>query len=466
LQRYLDQMGTLIIDKDLRTAEDPEVRTLARARTATVIQRLDADGNRNVVRFLNEASLTGAGQSSLSLLAEADLRGARLEGVDLSTMDLRSANLRNARLKDADLSDANLSDADLSNASLSGATLIGADMSDASLRHANLSNTSLYGADLSDADLSRATLSGNLERVSLYGADLYGADLSGADLDGADMRNSALSGANLRNASLWSSILVDAGLSGADLSNAHLSNADLDRAHLHGIFEDDFSDTSNGWDTGIGSETEPSAIEYHTDRFRMYNPPPSNTLMSFNRSVGSEIKDVSVEVDASVSGNIPHNSDSLWGILCRSDDQNKDMYVLGIFADGTSAIYKLENNNWEMLSSREPTDAFRSGADTNHLRPTARGVSWPYTSTIRSFSMPPRFRALILGSRSVCSCKTLKRGKRSTFYSTTTKLWVQRRRALLRLTTTTIPQIGDISDFLPGPDAKLSARASSYYRVL
>jgi hypothetical protein len=50
LQAYLDQMSALLLEKDLRTSEaDSEVRTLAQARTATVIQRLDAEGNRNVI---------------------------------------------------------------------------------------------------------------------------------------------------------------------------------------------------------------------------------------------------------------------------------------------------------------------------------------------------------------------------------------------------------------------------------
>jgi hypothetical protein len=61
LQAYLDQMGTLLLEHDLRNSEeDSEVQTLARARTVTVIQRLDADGNRNVIRFLREANLTGS----------------------------------------------------------------------------------------------------------------------------------------------------------------------------------------------------------------------------------------------------------------------------------------------------------------------------------------------------------------------------------------------------------------------
>jgi hypothetical protein len=81
LQAYLDQMSTLLLEKDLRNSEeDSEVRTLARARTATVIQRMDAEGNRNVIRFLEEAGLTTVSQSSPGLLAGVDLRGADLRG--------------------------------------------------------------------------------------------------------------------------------------------------------------------------------------------------------------------------------------------------------------------------------------------------------------------------------------------------------------------------------------------------
>ena len=41
LQTYLDQMGMLLLEKDLRSSkEDSEVRTLARARTLTVLGRL------------------------------------------------------------------------------------------------------------------------------------------------------------------------------------------------------------------------------------------------------------------------------------------------------------------------------------------------------------------------------------------------------------------------------------------
>jgi uncharacterized protein YjbI with pentapeptide repeats len=186
LQAYLDQMSTLMLDtdQDLRNSEaDSEVQTLARARTATVIQRLDADRNRNVIRFLNEANLTGiSGQSSISLLAEADLQGAHLEGVDLSTIDLNGAILGGAQLSEANLSNANLSEANLSGAHLSGANLIGANLSEANLSGAHLSGAFLDAADLRAADLSDADLSD----ADLFGADLSDADLSYADLSGVE----------------------------------------------------------------------------------------------------------------------------------------------------------------------------------------------------------------------------------------------------------------------------------------
>jgi uncharacterized protein YjbI with pentapeptide repeats len=186
LQAYLDQMSTLMLDtdQDLRNSDaDSEVQTLARARTATVIQRLDADRNRNVIRFLNEANLTGiSGQSSISLLAEADLQGAHLEGVDLSTIDLNGAILGGAQLSEANLSNANLSLASLREASLSGANLSGANLSGANLSGANLSGAYLDAADLRAADLSDADLS----YADLFGANLSNADLSYADLSGVE----------------------------------------------------------------------------------------------------------------------------------------------------------------------------------------------------------------------------------------------------------------------------------------
>jgi hypothetical protein len=103
LQAYLDQMGQLLLDKDRplrQSKEDDEVRTLARARTLTLLSRLDRTRKRSAVQFLYESGLVDSERRI----------------VDLTGADLSRANLSDANLSDAILFSANLSRADLSGA--------------------------------------------------------------------------------------------------------------------------------------------------------------------------------------------------------------------------------------------------------------------------------------------------------------------------------------------------------------
>jgi uncharacterized protein YjbI with pentapeptide repeats len=96
LQAYLDQMGGLLLEKDLRASEeDSEVRTLARARTLTVLSRLDPSQKVDVMRFLEEASLIQRveGRGPIIRLTGANLRDADLHFADLSGADLSNADL-------------------------------------------------------------------------------------------------------------------------------------------------------------------------------------------------------------------------------------------------------------------------------------------------------------------------------------------------------------------------------------
>jgi uncharacterized protein YjbI with pentapeptide repeats len=186
LQAYLDQMGELMLEKDLRDSEeDSEARTLARARTLTVLGRLGPDRKRSVVRFLYESDLIQKGNPIVDLgtadLSDADLSLDNLSSADLSNANLEDANLKTTTLNNANLTNAELSDADLSNAELSDADLRFADLSRADLS----SNADLSDADLSSADLSSADLSG----ATLHGADLSYAGLTEADLSQADLTN-------------------------------------------------------------------------------------------------------------------------------------------------------------------------------------------------------------------------------------------------------------------------------------
>jgi uncharacterized protein YjbI with pentapeptide repeats len=177
LQTYLDEMSTLLLERDLRTSEaDSEVRTLARARTLTVLERLDTIRKTAVMQFLDEARLVRGVDGRDPVIA--------LTGADLRSADLRSADLDGADLYDADLRGADLTIVHLRGAFLHDADLRGSNLTFAYLNGANLTESILSGADLNEADLSRAVL----YRADLSGAVLLNVDLSDAGLDDANLR--------------------------------------------------------------------------------------------------------------------------------------------------------------------------------------------------------------------------------------------------------------------------------------
>jgi uncharacterized protein YjbI with pentapeptide repeats len=256
LQAYLDQMSLLLLEDDLLGAEEGSpVRTLAQARTTTIISRLDAEHNLSITRFLTDSGLTGARHanpeqpSTVSLLKQtglghADLASAYLPDANLEQTKLRDANLSNASLATADLSGADLQDADLEDADL-----FFADLSNADLRRANLRGTSLDTVNLGGADLEGANLPSNspefLDKLidlikqgrALDGANLEGADLEGEDLTSARLGEAILSKANLsyvklNGANLHGATLTSANLSGANLEEANLEEANLEEANL------------------------------------------------------------------------------------------------------------------------------------------------------------------------------------------------------------------------------------------
>jgi uncharacterized protein YjbI with pentapeptide repeats len=249
LQAYLDEMTSLMLDKkELLSSElgDP-IFTLARARTITVIARLDANHNKSVTTFLTEAGLTGYDYPSactlseielstsggscskdvtgnvrlISLLSVVELRGADLQGATLRGADLSSANINDANLRSADLYEANLSTA---------AKLVRTDLSNADLSFANLSTANLTDADLSGADLSAAN-SGEVlfKSANLSDATLPGANLTEANLSGANLTEAVLS-STPPNIPPITTILTDADLSGADLTHARgVTGEDLEQ---------------------------------------------------------------------------------------------------------------------------------------------------------------------------------------------------------------------------------------------
>jgi hypothetical protein len=154
LQAYLDHIGELLLrtDTPLRQSEEgAEVRTLARARTLTVLPMLDGLRKRSVMQFLYEANLI---RDHVVL----DLRGANLRGAYLFGANLRGADLRGADLSVlfkmksvADLGKAGI-ETDLGEADLRGANLRGTVVTEKLLEQAE----SLEGATMPDGQILKS----------------------------------------------------------------------------------------------------------------------------------------------------------------------------------------------------------------------------------------------------------------------------------------------------------------------
>ena len=164
LQAYLDQMGTLLLNRNLRAADqDSNVRNVARARTLTTLAVLDPYRKQKVLRFLNETKLiqrsSPDGQPVISL-RYAEMQGVKLGhigqlgGFDLKGIVAVNADLSNAHMLNADVHGADLREADLSEAVLTKADLLGSKLIGAKLTNTDLTNTDLTNTDLTDAQVT------------------------------------------------------------------------------------------------------------------------------------------------------------------------------------------------------------------------------------------------------------------------------------------------------------------------
>lgn len=270
LEAYYDRMTALLLENNLRKAEaNEEVRSIARARTMSVVKSLDAERNQLLFTFLKASKLIEKEMPIVDLRA-TDLSQADLRGIDLSGCDLSKADLSDANLSEANLSWANLSGANLSKAFLTDADLFSADLS-----RANLSTTHLVGTNLGNAILSLADLRGAKINYLTWIEQKW--DLVWSILNEyADLRNlseSDLSEAFLVEVNLSKHSLKEANLSRSDLSLANLSEVDLEDANLQEatLYRTDLKGANlngtnlDGTDLGVADLT--GAKNWNTEQF-------------------------------------------------------------------------------------------------------------------------------------------------------------------------------------------------------
>jgi uncharacterized protein YjbI with pentapeptide repeats len=231
LQAYLDQMTTLLLDRNLRGAdENSDVRMLARGRTIIVLDVLSEYRQVRALRFLYEArliqptstdeqpviSLNNASINNIKLSHRPFLGGAELQQAGLSGAKLSHSDLRETHLVAAQLQGTNLEHTDLEGADLSAAFLGRADLSGANLADADLSNAEgLYEKGTKLWKRGAGLIHANLEDANLEGANLEGANLEGANLEGANVTSEqldqakSLEGATMPNGQKYEDWLKD-----------------------------------------------------------------------------------------------------------------------------------------------------------------------------------------------------------------------------------------------------------------
>lgn len=175
LNRYFDQISTLLFERQLRTAKQgDEVRIVARVRTLAALRELDGPRKGLLLRFLQEADLIQKDRTIVSLTR-----------ADFYKADLRWVNLRSANLSKADFNSTDFHKAYLAEAQLAGTILWNADLSEANLTGANLREARLEGAKLNGAKLD----SNSLKTVFLCNTTMPDGTKSDRDCDKLKQRN-------------------------------------------------------------------------------------------------------------------------------------------------------------------------------------------------------------------------------------------------------------------------------------
>ncbi|HEY73031.1 MAG TPA: protein kinase [Thermoflexia bacterium] len=137
------------------------------------------------------------------------------------------------------------------------------------------------------------------------------------------------------------------------------------------ILQDDFSDSSSGWevgnyDTGDVGYTEGAYFVTSTE----------NEQMMWGLANDS-FDDTIVEVDATQIS-APDNDNNAYGVMCRVQS-NDDGYLLRVSGDGYYAIHVIVENEFNPLVDWTTSDAINQGDATNHIRAVCDGANLTLT---------------------------------------------------------------------------------------
>lgn len=130
------------------------------------------------------------------------------------------------------------------------------------------------------------------------------------------------------------------------------------------VFQDDF-DVGSGWYTNQGDDF---GFEYAQGGYRVYVNIRTAPIWSIRQR---DYADARLEVDASRTLG-PESG--YYGLVCRFNQEERNYYALVVSPDGTAAIAKSENNEFEFLQQvSAPAGVIASGDATNRVRADCLG---------------------------------------------------------------------------------------------
>jgi hypothetical protein len=137
------------------------------------------------------------------------------------------------------------------------------------------------------------------------------------------------------------------------------------------VFKDDFSAPSpiSRWPRIRPAQNdEKNVVESANGVYRMYNPSSEKESLLALAPQPATIRDASIEVDATRTGD-DSGEPASWGVICRESKSRKEnAYSLGILNNGSPFIAKLKNGEASILAVDAPADAINKDTSTNHIR--------------------------------------------------------------------------------------------------
>ncbi|MEN8172060.1 MAG: hypothetical protein ABFS03_04190 [Chloroflexota bacterium] len=126
------------------------------------------------------------------------------------------------------------------------------------------------------------------------------------------------------------------------------------------LFQDDFSDTTSGWDQ---TTSEEGMTDYENGYYRIL---VNTDDMDIWANPGLDFADVIVEVEASKAGG-PDDND--FGVICRYQDV-ENFYFFIISSDGYYAVGKVVNGDQQLIGDENmnPSDDINQGAALNQIK--------------------------------------------------------------------------------------------------